>query len=95
MVKLFGPFPRNLLENGNPSVVQDIFDENGDVKESGTEKVVGLDERFAQIESKERTKFTAFVKESLTLDPKRLKSAGELLNEPWLKHEYEDDVIVE
>jgi hypothetical protein len=43
----------------------------------------------------ERTKSVVMIISVLTLDPEKRKSVRDLLHEPWLKHEYTDNILVE
>jgi serine/threonine-protein kinase SRPK3 len=95
MAALCGPFPKSLLEKGDQRVVSEVFDEEGNVKVKELEKTVGLEKRFEGMDVKERSKFVAFVKRMLVLDPARWPSARELLDDAWLKHNYDDGLIEE
>jgi serine/threonine-protein kinase SRPK3 len=95
MVALLGTFPRALLLTANPEIVQDIFDNDGNIRKLELVKSVGLDERFSSMPGNERTKFVVFIKSMLALDTERRKLARELLDYAWLNHEYEENIIVE
>jgi serine/threonine-protein kinase SRPK3 len=90
MVKLFGQFPNNLLTKGNSSVVREVFNSSGNIKDPEVETVVGLERRFSGIQSRERVKFIAFIEALLKLDPEERGNAKELLDEPWLSHNYKE-----
>lgn len=89
MAALCGPFPKSLLEKGDQSVVNKVFDAEGGLKVKELEQVVGLEKRFEGMDVKERSKFVAFTKRMLVLDPEQRPSAKELLDDEWLKHDYD------
>jgi serine/threonine-protein kinase SRPK3 len=95
MAAFCGPFPKSLLEKGDQRVVSEVFDEEGNVKVKELEKAVGLEKRFEGMDVKERSKSVAFVKRMLVLDPARRPSARELLDDAWLKHNYDEGFIEE
>jgi len=84
-------FPRSLLERGEESV-REMFDERGYVGERSRDKVLGLEDRFEDMDAKESSKFVVFITRMLVLDPEERPSTKELLEEPWLKHDYDEDV---
>jgi hypothetical protein len=88
---LRGEFPRSLLERGEERV-REMFDERGYGGERSRDKVLGLEDRFEGMDAKESSKFVAFITRMLVLDPEERPSAKEFLEEPWLKHDYDEDV---
>ncbi|CZR52915.1 uncharacterized protein PAC_02792 [Phialocephala subalpina] len=92
MVGLCGPFPKSLLEKGDEQLVKEAFDEGGYLKINKLGKVVGLEQRCASVDPKERSKFVAFIKRILVLDPEKRPRAKKLLKDEWLKHNYDEDV---
>jgi serine/threonine-protein kinase SRPK3 len=95
MAAMCGPFPKGLLKKGDQGLVSGMFDEEGYVKVKEPEVVVGLEERFEGMDVKERSKFVAFIKRMLVLDPERRPSAKVLLDDEWLKHNYYEGFIEE
>lgn len=57
MVGLCGPFPKSLFEKGDEQLVKEAFDEGGNLKINKLGKVVGLEQRCACVDLKERSKF--------------------------------------
>jgi serine/threonine-protein kinase SRPK3 len=92
MVGLLGAMPGCLLEKGDREVVIEWFGEDGELRGRGLEKVVSLEKRFEGMDLRERGKFLAFVRKMLVLDPGKRPTARELLEEDWLKHDYDADV---
>jgi serine/threonine-protein kinase SRPK3 len=91
---LCGPFPKSLLKRGNLALVTEVFDEEGNVKVKELDKAVGLEKRVESLDGEEGKKFVAFIRRLLVLDPERRPSAKELLDDEWLKYNY-DEVVSE
>ncbi|KAF2161550.1 hypothetical protein M409DRAFT_27948 [Zasmidium cellare ATCC 36951] len=78
MNALLGPFPKTLVESARLEEARAWFDEEGNVKDRRTTRVVGLEERFEGF-GEQAEKFEGFVRAMLWLDPKGRMSAKELL----------------
>lgn len=90
MNALLGPFPKTLVENAGLEAARGWFDEEGNVRDPATQRVVSLETRFGGLD--EAAKLLEFVKATLSLDPKERKSAKGLLEtDLWMKHDYEGD----
>lgn len=95
MASLLGPFPNALLSKADPTIMQEVFDDGGELRDPQLGATVGLEVRFKSLGVEEAPKFVALIRSMLILDPEKRKSARELLDEPWMKHEYVDDILVE
>ena len=95
MNALLGPFPGALLSGATLDGAKDMFDKQGNVRKYRLSKVVPLKDRFKSLGEEEAPKFEEFIKTLLELDPQRRKGAGELLDEPWLTHEYTQSISAE
>lgn len=89
---LLGPFPANLLAQVNQTTKDEFFNPDGSVADPDLSLVVTLEQRFSELPEEEAPKFQAFVRAMLTTDPEKRKTAEELLEEPWLKHEFTEDL---
>lgn len=92
MNALLGPFPESLLSKATLNGLKDTFDSDGNVRKYRLSKVVPLKKRFAELGDDEAPKFEAFIRRLLQLDPQLRKGPGELLDDPWLAHEYTQSI---
>ena len=87
IVDLFGPFPKELLEKGNQDLVQNIFYEDGKLKDfppMGRPPLAS--EMFMPgLKQEARDLFASFLKTLMKINPTELHSAAELLKHPWLR----------
>lgn len=95
MNALLGPFPQTLLSAARLKKAKDMFDEHGNVRKFRLKKVVPLKDRVEDMPEGESPKFEAFTRRMLELDPGRRKTAAEMLEDPWLSHEYTENISVE
>ncbi|KAJ5804403.1 uncharacterized protein N7518_000706 [Penicillium psychrosexuale] len=86
IVDLFGPFPKELLGRGNKDIVQDIFDDNGRIKNSLPMNRPGLaSEAFLPgLDQGVRDEFVSFLHAMMKINPTDRISAEDLLRHPWL-----------
>ncbi|CAI7592512.1 unnamed protein product [Penicillium discolor] len=86
IVDLFGPFPKELLERGNKEIVQDIFDDDGRIKDSPPMDRPGLaSEAFMPgLRQDVRDEFASFLYATMKINPDDRVSAEDLLRHPWL-----------
>jgi len=90
---LLGPFPPSLIEQAHLEDVMSVFGLDGQPLDDATAKnTVSLQQRFASLPANEAVKFEDLVRAMLTIDPGQRKTAAELLEHPWLKHEYVEDL---
>lgn len=89
--KLCGPFPKKLLERGDPSLVARAFDEQGMIMHHREARREGLEAWVEHLKGKEMENFISMIKSMLEIDPDKRKSAKELLNELWLTEDHFED----
>ena len=87
IVDFFGPFPRSLLDKGDPQIVQDAFCEDGTVRGypsqldrprlSSEEFMLGLNEV-------DREEFASFLRLMMRINPNERPDVVALLKHPWL-----------
>ncbi|KNG83928.1 CMGC protein kinase [Aspergillus nomiae NRRL 13137] len=86
IVDLFGPFPNELLERGNESLVQNLFDGDGRIKDAPPMDRSGLaSEAFMPgLDQELRDEFASFLQAMMKINPADRVSAEDLLRHPWL-----------
>ena len=86
IVNLFEPFPRGLLEKGNPNIVQDLFDDDDNIKDSPPMNRPGLSSEvfLPGLEQNVRNEFVSFLQTMMKIDPADRLSTEDLLRHPWL-----------
>ncbi len=86
IVNLFEPFPQRLKEKGNRDIVQDLFDDDGNIKDSPPMNRSGLSsEAFLPgLDQKVRDEFVSFLQAMMKIDPADRLSTEDLLRHPWL-----------
>ncbi|KAF5007402.1 hypothetical protein FDECE_6288 [Fusarium decemcellulare] len=86
IVDLFGPFPKELLQKGNQTLVKDLFDSEGRVKDSPPLSRPSLSsEAFMPGLSQERRdEFASFLKALMKINPSERLTTLDLLRHPWL-----------
>lgn len=81
---LFGPFPSEMLANGNPKLVEHIFDKNSNIRDR-TKRPPAMLERWIQsLDGAEKTNFLSLIRSMLIINPKERKSAMSLQCASWL-----------
>ncbi|KAH6874381.1 kinase-like domain-containing protein [Thelonectria olida] len=78
IVDLFGPFPKELLEQGNKDPVGKMFDGEGQVKDSPPFNRPPLSDEFG-----------SFLKTLMKINPSERLSTMDLLRHPWLDAVYD------
>ncbi|KFZ19035.1 hypothetical protein V502_03865 [Pseudogymnoascus sp. VKM F-4520 (FW-2644)] len=84
MVRLFGRFPRSLLDRGNRDVVSRCFHDDGSVVQPEREGTARLEDWVVNLVGEEKEAFIAFLRTVMVIDPEKRKTAAELVDEPWL-----------
>ncbi|KAL2674253.1 hypothetical protein Neosp_012704 [[Neocosmospora] mangrovei] len=86
IVDLFGPFPKALLEKGDPDIVRDLFDEEGCVEDVEQYEGPGLESEdyLPGLSLEMKADFSSFLKLMMKIDPEERPSAMDLLRHPWL-----------
>lgn len=90
MVRLFGPFPRDLLDQGRQDIVARCFRDDGSVLDPEREGAAQLEDWVEFLDGEEKLAFVAFLKAVMVIDPKKRKTAAELIDEQWLVQEVLD-----
>ncbi|KAH7308980.1 serine/threonine protein kinase [Stachybotrys elegans] len=88
IVHLCGPFPKSLLERGDPELVGRIFDKDGTVKgiKFSPDRPTLSDEVLTPGLDKEvRDEFLAFMKLVMKIEPKERPTPEDVLRGPWLR----------
>ncbi|KAF2113017.1 kinase-like domain-containing protein [Lophiotrema nucula] len=87
IVDKFGPFPKRLLEKGHQESVEEIFDDEGYVKQPrkmSKMPPLGSEIWIPGLGESVRVRFVSFLKEMMKVDPEKRKSPMDLLKHPWL-----------
>lgn len=84
MTRLFGRFPRNLLEQGDQNIVERCFHRDGSVIDPEDEETARLEDWVENSNGVEKETLIAFLRAIMVIDPNSRKTARELLDEPWL-----------
>ncbi|KAI0538777.1 serine/threonine protein kinase [Xylaria digitata] len=86
IVNFFGPFPKSLLEKGNPEIVQDMFDEEGRVKGMPFYDRPPLDSEWflPDLTQEKKESFLEFFRSMMKIDPDERPSAEDLTFTPWV-----------
>ena len=86
IVDLFGPFPNELLEKGSESLVQNLFDGDGRIKDAPPMDRPGLaSEAFMPgLDQELRDEFASFLHAMMKINPADRVLAEDLLRHPWL-----------
>lgn len=86
IVKLFGAFPRSLLEKGDKDLVDQMFnDEGGIINPRPLGQPDLSSEAFLPgLDQEERDQFASFMRYIMKVDPEERPTTMELLKHPWL-----------
>ncbi|KAK8059108.1 hypothetical protein PG996_009038 [Apiospora saccharicola] len=84
---LLGPFPKALLEKGDPEIVGSMFDEQGRVKHAtkfDADHSLMSEWYTTELPQDEKEEFVAFLKSAMKIDPAERPTPEDLLRGPWL-----------
>ncbi|RDL36461.1 uncharacterized protein BP5553_05813 [Venustampulla echinocandica] len=84
MVRLFGPFPRSLLDQARQDIVARCFHEDGSVIDPERKGTAQLENWVQHLDGEEKVAFVAFLRVVMAIDPEKRRTAVELIDEPWL-----------
>ncbi|KAL5345962.1 hypothetical protein ACLOAV_008992 [Pseudogymnoascus australis] len=84
MVRLFGRFPRSLLDRGSRDVVARCFHDDRSVVEPEREGTARLEDWVVNPGEEDKKAFIAFLEVVMVIDPEKRKTPVELVDEPWL-----------
>ncbi|KAK5169859.1 uncharacterized protein LTR77_005837 [Saxophila tyrrhenica] len=85
---LLGAFPSHMLAESPRPRVEDIFDGQGNVRESKLKRVVPLEQRFRNLTEGEGGKLVELIRGCLAIDRSDRPTAAEALEMRWLSHVY-------
>ena len=71
MEVLFGPFPAGLIKDGNPEIVQQLFDADYRVRDPTERPPVKLEMWIEYLEGEELARIMSMLRAMLTIDPKQ------------------------
>jgi serine/threonine-protein kinase SRPK3 len=83
MLALLAPPPRDLLERGSWS--DSFFDESGEFTADVEIPTTSLEEEMKSLEGEEKSSFLKFLRRMLRWRPEDRATAGELVEEPWIR----------
>lgn len=81
MARLFGPFPRRLLDRGGSKIVARCFHHDGTVIDPEREGTVMLENWVANIDGVEKAAYIAFRRIVMIIDLEKRKTPKELVDE--------------
>ncbi|KAJ5928076.1 serine-threonine protein kinase [Penicillium verhagenii] len=81
---LFGPFPSHLLKEGNPEVIQRLFNEDLQIRDPIECPPAILDRWIECLDGEEKQNFLLLLRAMMVIDPKNRMTAQSLQNELWL-----------
>lgn len=87
IVDFFGPFPRSLLDKGDPQIVHDIFCEKGMVRGYSfplDRPGLASEEMMLGLKEEDREEFASFLRLMMKVDPVERPDPVEFLKHPWL-----------
>jgi len=87
IVEFFGPFPTLLLDQGDPEIVCEMFNDDGTIKGSEPSNRPGLvsDIYMGDLPLKTREDFVAFLHELMKINAKERLPTMDLLGQPWIR----------
>ncbi|OOF95335.1 hypothetical protein ASPCADRAFT_207809 [Aspergillus carbonarius ITEM 5010] len=81
---LFGPFPPEMLKAGDQGIVQQLFDENAQIRDPIERPPAKLERWIECLDGFEKENFLSMLQSMLTIDPKRRITAQALQGALWL-----------
>lgn len=83
---MFGPFPKDLLEKGDPEIVKGIFNEEGkvDLEGPGEYPPLGSEEFLPDLDPETREVSASFLRFIMKVNPADRPTPGEMVEHPWL-----------
>ncbi|KAJ5724073.1 hypothetical protein N7488_002108 [Penicillium malachiteum] len=86
MVALFGPFPPRLLAQGNPKVLAEYFDNQGNIRDPVPRPIAFLENWIESLTGTDKEEFILLLKSMMKIDPDDRPTAQELLGQAWFQH---------
>lgn len=87
IVDFFGPFPKSLLDKGDPQIVKDLFCEDGTVRGYPARlgrPALASEEIMLGLGEEDREEFASFLRFMMKIDPDERPDPVEVLKHPWL-----------
>ncbi|EAW09129.1 putative serine-threonine protein kinase [Aspergillus clavatus NRRL 1] len=81
---LFGPFPVDLLNDGNPKIVQQFFDEHFQIQDPAQRPPARLETWIQCLDGAEKENFLSLLQSMMMIDPKQRETAQSLQGALWL-----------
>jgi len=84
---LFGPFPRALLEQGDEGLMQEVFDDEGGIKDEYAWHRVPLDHEnwTPGLDKEDREDFVSFLRFVMKIDPAERPEGVDMLRHVWIQ----------
>jgi serine/threonine-protein kinase SRPK3 len=86
IVDLFGPFPKDLLDKGDPEIVKSMFNEEGkvDTEDPLDRPPLESDMFLPDLDPETREVFASFLRFMMRINPADRPTPDELVEHPWL-----------
>lgn len=86
MAAIFGPFPPQLLAQGDRGIVSEYFDEHHRIRDPVLRSPAHLEDWIESLDGKDKEEFVRFMKAMMKLNPGDRKTPKQLMDEPWIQH---------
>ena len=86
IVNFFGPFPKSLLDQGDPTIVSTMFNDDGTIKDAqpGPHRKLSDDDYMEDLSQEIRERFVDFLQTLMKVDPKERHTTQTLIDHPWM-----------
>ncbi|KAK5654563.1 hypothetical protein OQA88_7192 [Cercophora sp. LCS_1] len=86
IVDVFGPFPKELLDKGDPDIVREMFDDEGKIKDSEPFGRQPLESEvfLPGLDQEVRESFGSLLRGMMNLNPAERPTAEDLVKHPWI-----------
>jgi serine/threonine-protein kinase SRPK3 len=86
IVALLGPFPPRLLAQGDPKLVAEYFDNQGNIRDPIPRPKALLENWIESLTGNDKEEFIMLLTSMMKIDPGDRQTAKELLGEAWFRH---------
>lgn len=86
IVALFGPFPPRLLARGDPKLVAEYFDDQGNIRDPIPRPKALLENWIESLTGNDKEEFVMLLRSMMKIEPDDRQTAKELLGEAWFQH---------
>jgi serine/threonine-protein kinase SRPK3 len=83
MIAFLGPPPKEMLVRGSWS--NNFFDESGKFKSDAEIATTSLEDEMKSLQGEEKASFLKFLRRMLQWRPEDRATAGELMQDPWVR----------